>query len=359
MIAVIGAGKIGSFIADSLARNNDVLVFDRSEESLSNCRIANTVRGDIATQADKIRRSDIIVIALPGSVSLETAKTAVGMGIDVVDVSFAQTLPHEIGDLAARNSSVYVPHCGFAPGLTNMLAGMLVASGFDEEIQIYCGGLPVDIQNPLGYNVTWSTEGLIDEYVRPARFLRNGEILSVDPLSSIEEIAISEFGTFEAFHTDGLSTLLDTRISKNIIEKTLRYPGHLEKMRFLRDLGLFSDRETAGISNRKFMEGFLESLPGNGKDFCLLQVSGHNAESGSTFTGYCGFDELEGRSAMCRITGAVAVSVAESLLSERVDKRGILTMEELGLGQRSASILDRLSNFGISIRSVQREKDSR
>lgn len=352
MITVIGAGYIGSFIADYLADNDDTSVVDKSEDALSMCRKARPFRGDARAAQDLIRKSDLVVVALPGNNALETLKYVASLGKDIVDISFIAEDPDIIGGISEKKGAFYVPHCGFAPGLTNILAGSLIEDGFSDEIEIYCGGLPVKQENALGYKVTWSSEGLIDEYTRKARFIRNGIPIEADPLESVEEVTIGEYGMFEAFYSDGLATLLKSDRVRSVAEKTLRYPGHLEKIRFMRDIGMFSDEMVGNMRIRDYTARLLEKLPGSVEDQCFLLVRASD-ENGNTksVTGYDRYDAEEQKTAMCRMTGLTCASVALSLLDDPDTVTGTLTPESLGMNRkRKDSILSRLSASGINLK---------
>lgn len=351
MITVIGAGYIGSFIADYLSENDETTVIDRSEAALSNCRSARTVRGDAKSAADIIRKSDAVVVSLPGNSALETLKYVAQLGKNIVDISFIAEDPDLVGDICREKGAFYVPHCGFAPGLTNMLAGDLIAEGFNDEVQIYCGGLPVRPENPLNYKVTWSAEGLIDEYTRKARFIRNGIPVEVDPLEEVEEISIDTYGSFEAFYSDGLATLLKTDRVRTISEKTLRYPGHIENIRFMKGIGMFSEEKIGDVRTRDYTAKLLENLPGNNEDQCFLLVRGFNSSGDSrTFTGYDRYDMENHRSAMCRMTGLTCASTVLSLLDDPISDTGTVAPENLGMERnRLKSVISRLTASGITL----------
>lgn len=351
MITVIGSGYIGSYIADYLAANDDTVAIDVSEHALSNCRIARTLRGDVRSCSDIIKKADLVIVALPGNSAGESVKKIASMGKDIVDISFMAEDPAEIGEIAARNGAFYVPHCGFAPGLTNIMAGSLSSMGYNEKIEIYCGGLPLKPENSLGYKVTWSVEGLIDEYTRTARYIENGNVVEIDPLSSIEPIRIDGYGEFEAFYSDGLSTLLKSEKIKNISEKTLRFPGHIEKIRFMREIGMFSDVSLDGLKARDYAARLLENLPGSSEDQCIMLVRGVN-ENGQTreFVGYDRYDQGEQRTAMCRMTGLTCASVALSLLDDPDPRTGMIEPESLGWDrERKDTIFSRISAAGVSL----------
>lgn len=351
MIAVIGSGYIGSFIADYLASNDETIVIDRSETALSKIRNAKTFHGDLNSARSIIDRSDIVVTALPGNAALEPLKSLAEIGKDVVDISFLADDPMLIGDISERKGSFYVPHCGFAPGLTNMLAGNLIARGYNQKVEIYCGGLPLKQENALGYKVTWSSEGLIDEYTRKARYLRGGKIVESDPLEDIEVINFAGYGGFEAFYSDGLATLLGEEGVPDISEKTLRYPGHLKKIRFMNEMGMFSNEKAGDLRFRDYTARILENLPGSEEDQCFLMVKASDSEGNSAeYWSHDVYDKEEERTSMCRMTGLTCSTTVLSLLDDPVPETGLITPESLGKdNERMDYIISRLSSNGIEV----------
>lgn len=230
-IILLGCGNIGRYIYETLADRHDVIVVDKSGA----CHKA------LAQDALEIPLGgyDVVINALPGAVAYKASRRALEAGLDTIDVSFYGEDPFDLQNVAAKSGARYIPDAGIAPGLSNVLAGRAaIEMGYLDELGIYIGGIPERPVGPLGYSITWSPLDLIEEYTRPARILKNKEIVSVDPLADVEEVE-SPLGVLEAFYTDGLRTLLRTLVDKvaNMYEKTLRWPGHVEKIRLLRDLG--------------------------------------------------------------------------------------------------------------------------
>jgi lysine 6-dehydrogenase len=234
-ILLLGCGHIGRYLHEVLSARHEVVAVDRA-------------RGcPAAVQQDALEVPlggyDLVVNALPGNVAYKASRRVLEAGLDTIDVSFYAEDPFTLQGIAVKTGARYVPDAGVAPGLSNVLAGRLVADlGHVDELGIYVGGIPERPVGPLGYSITWSPLDLIEEYTRPARLIRGGETVVVDPLSDVEQVN-SPVGTLEAFYTDGLRTLLKTLAGKvtTMYEKTLRWPGHVEKIRLLRDLGLMSE----------------------------------------------------------------------------------------------------------------------
>ena len=199
--------------------------------------------------ADVVADADLVVGAVPGFMGFETVSRVLDQGKPVVDISF---FPEDARELSVKAEAAGVPclvDCGVAPGLSNLLLGH-VNEELDETLsfQALVGGLPVERPWPWEYKAPFSPADVIQEYVRPARLRRGGEQVTLPALSEVELVDFPGLGTLEAFNTDGLRSLLTTFDIPDMVEKTMRYPGHAERMRMLRDAGFFSSREVQAAS---------------------------------------------------------------------------------------------------------------
>jgi saccharopine dehydrogenase-like NADP-dependent oxidoreductase len=161
-----------------------------------------------------------------------------------VDISFFPEDSSGLEKLAERADVPALVDCGVAPGLSNLIAGRMghVLDGM-RSFRCLVGGLPVERTRPWEYKAPFSPGDVIEEYVRPARLRRNGREVTLPALSEAELVDFPGLGTLEAFNTDGLRSLLRTCEAPDMVEKTIRYPGHAALMRMLRDAGFFSKRE--------------------------------------------------------------------------------------------------------------------
>ncbi|MCX8136026.1 MULTISPECIES: saccharopine dehydrogenase family protein [Pyrobaculum] len=267
-ILLLGCGHIGRYVYESLSQRHEVVVVDKAK----NCPAA--VPQD-ALEVE-VKGYDLVINALPGNVAYKASKRALEAGVDVVDISFYAEDPFSLHDVAVKNGARYVPDAGVAPGLSNVLAGRIVADlGRVDELGIYVGGIPQRPVGPLGYSITWSPLDLIEEYTRPARIKKGGQIISVDPLGDVELIH-SPIGVLEAFYTDGLRTLLRTLDVPNMYEKTLRWPGHVEKIRLIRDLGFME--EEGEPPPRLITAKLLSRLKFDVQDVVYMRVVGTRGE---------------------------------------------------------------------------------
>ena len=252
--AVLGSGLMGSVIAWDLARSDDVdkvVVADINPEKLARARRMTASKKlttavvdvkDTKRTVDFLREFDVVASALPhGAVNLAN-RAAVEAGAKMVDIAFEDE-QMQLAAEAKKRGALLIPGCGLAPGL----AGILLANGasmLDEAVEghIFVGGLPQHPKPPLGYRLVFSMVGLLREYLEDARIIRDGKIVKVKPFDTVGKVIFSApVGKCEAFCTDGLATLLYTMKEMKILdEKTVRWPGHAEKIRFLIEMGLFS-----------------------------------------------------------------------------------------------------------------------
>ena len=246
-IIILGAGMVGRIMALDLAKKHDVTSVDLSKETLKRFKEGSGVKTQQADLSDSeavkklIADFDIVLCAVPGFMGFKTLKTIIETGKNVIDISFFPENALELNDLAKRNGVTAIVDCGVAPGMSNLLLGY-----YNEKMQLtdfdcIVGGLPKIKKWPFNYKAPFSPIDVIEEYTRPARYVENGEIVVKPAMSDVEHVEIAGVGTLEAFNTDGLRSILFTMPHiPNRKEKTLRYPGHIEKVTALRDSGFFS-----------------------------------------------------------------------------------------------------------------------
>lgn len=239
---------VGSVIARSLAEREDVqvTVLDARPDALA--RFSGHPRitgkradlGDPAAVVAAIGDADVVVGALPSVLGYQTLEAVLEAGKSYVDISFMADDPMPLCELARARGVTAVVDCGIAPGVSNMLAGHGAAQ-LDrcDRVEIYVGGLPVERRWPFEYKAGFAPSDVIEEYVRPSRIVSGGKLVVRPALSEPELMDFPGVGTLEAFNTDGLRSLVDTLDVPDMVEKTLRYPGHIELMRVFRELGLF------------------------------------------------------------------------------------------------------------------------
>src|SRR5439155_20257809 len=175
----------------------------------------------------------LVVGAVTARLGFGAMRAAIEARRPLVDVSFSAENPLALDAEARRASVAIVPDCGLAPGLSHLLVGRAVAEhGTPDEVVIYVGGVAQDPSRPFGYVVTWSVDDLLEEYLRPARIRRDGRTVEAPVFSEYERVRFEGAGEMEAFLSDGLRTLIDTHPEiRDMSEKTLRWPGHVEAIR--------------------------------------------------------------------------------------------------------------------------------
>lgn len=282
-ILVAGSGKIGSLIACLLiqAGDFDVHLLDLDFKSadvnrlLSHLPELKTVSLDVKNEAEVakyVREHSIeaVVSSLPYFLNVHIANIAVSTQIHYFDLTEDTSVSEKIKQLALNSKGAMVPQCGLAPGFVSIVANHLMAQ-FDDcfQAKLRVGALPQCTSNDLHYSLTWSTDGLINEYGNPCYGLHDGQPHVFNPLEGLETIEIQ--GVFyEAFHTSGgIGNLAHLYLGKveRLSYKTIRYPGHCEKMRFLMDtLKLNQDRDTL----KRILE---RAMPKTYQDMVVIYVS--------------------------------------------------------------------------------------
>ncbi|MFC2151024.1 saccharopine dehydrogenase family protein [Bacteroidota bacterium] len=260
-IVVLGAGLVGAPMAIDLNKEErfEVTVADFSNEALdkvqAECPEIKKLQKDLSNPEDVTKLAsdyDLVVNAVPGFMGFETAKAIIRAGKNCACIAFYEEDPFELDQLAKENNVTMIMDCGVYPGMGSALI-MNVAQQLDkvDNILTFVGGLPEIREWPSEYKAVFSPIDVIEEYIRPARYIENGYEIVRPALSDPEYIFFPKIGTLEAFNTDGLRTLAQTIEAPNMKEKTLRYPGHIEKMSVLRELGFFSKEKTINIKGNK------------------------------------------------------------------------------------------------------------
>ena len=370
---VLGCGNIGYAIIRDLSRSKiatEIIAVDINPESLRKIEqefkdVVKCIKADVRNEdllMNLMRKADVIIDALPGKFGYYIMKTAIKVKRDLVDVTYMSENPLELDEDAKKNKVLIVPDAGFAPGISNLCVGY-AASKLDEveKVRILVGGIPETNIPPLGYCLTWSAIDLIEEYTRLVRIVRNGEEVKVEPLSGLELIDFEGIGTLEAFYTDGLRTLLYTIKAKDMEEKTLRWPGHAEKIKLLRELGLMSDEviEIHGIKiiAKEFLAKFLEKklTCKEIRDLAILRVIVNGFKDNSRITYMFNliarYDEREKMTAMMKTTGFTASIISQLIANGEIPDKGVVPMELIGMNEKLFhKIISEFSKRGINLR---------
>ena len=267
-IVVLGGGRVGRAIVRDLAAEDDyeVLAVDLDPVRLEGMTEfgADGVVADLSdaeTVSRAVQDADLVVGAVPGFLGYQTAERVLREGRPVVDISM---FPEDAFGLEQLAKDAGVPclfDCGIAPGLSNMILGHTQTElDTTDSYMCFVGGLPKERTWPWEYKAPFSPADIIQEYVQPARMRKNGEDVTMPALSDVELVHVPGHGSLEAFNTNGLRSLLRTSKTPNMVEKTLRYPGHAVRIRILREAGFFSDKEIQAASGLVVPRDVTEAL---------------------------------------------------------------------------------------------------
>ncbi len=325
-VVVVGAGHIGSIIACFLAESGDysVTVFDRSEQRLS----AVPAHPGIRTRLGEIGDHDALVGCLAGAFAvlsaapyhqtIKVAEAARTAGVHYLDLTEDVAATRIVRALAADAPTAFIPQCGLAPGFISIVAADL-ASRFDElfDVRLRVGALPTYPSNALNYNLTWSTDGVINEYCEPCEAIVDGQLRQTRALEECESFALDGV-TYEAFNTSGgLGSLCETLNGKvrNLNYRTIRYPGHAAIMKaLLNDLRLRDRRE--------LLKDILEhAVPITQQDVVIIFVAVSGMRGGAlmqdTYAHKIYARQIGGRTVSAiQITTASAICAAVDMLAE-------------------------------------------
>lgn len=341
-IAIVGAGKIGSMMAELLAGSRDyaVTVIDRSREQLDRLETAasiDKVAADI-TQGDSLLRilagKYAVLSAAPYHATRLIAQAAKAAGAHYLDLTEDVASTRAVKQLAQGARTAFIPQCGLAPGFITIVASDLCAH-FDElqDVRMRVGALPRFPSNALNYNLTWSTDGVINEYCEPCEAIVNGRLRETQALEELEEFSLDGV-LYEAFNTSGgLGTLCETLAGKvrNLNYRTIRYPGHAAIMKaLLNDLRLRDRRE--------LLKDILENaVPVTLQDVVIVFVTVSGMRAGQlvqeTYAHKIYSAPVGGRvrSAIQITTAGGICAVLDMLRAGQLPQSGLIKQEEIAL----------------------------
>ncbi|MGG0645066.1 saccharopine dehydrogenase C-terminal domain-containing protein [Sporosarcina gallistercoris] len=362
-VVVLGAGLMGKEAVRDLVKSDgvkavyladqDVRKAENFADELMSDKLSILVldaRNELQL-SEVIALGDVVINALFYTFNEQVAKLAIEAGVHCVDlgghIGGATDAVLQMKEQAEARNVTVIPDLGVAPGMINILTG-LGADKLDkvESIRLYVGGVPVNPDPPLNYNIVFSLEGVFDHYTDSSRVVRGGEILELPSLSEIETVHFDGFGDMEAFHTSGgTSTLIESFPDVQTLEyKTLRYPGHAEKFQLLVDLGLLSRESTIQVDGRPIrvrdvMREHLtpQLLLGDKKDAVLLRVLVNGEASGMPATYEYNMtvtkDTDMNETAMALATANTISVVAQMIGSGTITKRGVYPPEMIVPGE--------------------------
>jgi len=357
-ILVLGAGRMGLGAAFDLAQATDVQAVTVADLDLTRaCAVVETIGSpkleaaqvDVANSAGVVqlmRGHDAAISCVVYHHNLNLAHAAIEARVNFCDLGGNNSVVDaELAlDQSARDANInIIPDCGLAPGMVSVLVAHGAARFASlASVHIRVGGLPQHPRPPLDYQIVFSAEGLINEYVERARVIRDGRITEVDSMTEIEQLEFpSPFGQMEAFQTSGGTSTLPESFLGRVREldyKTIRYPGHCEKFKLLIDLGLASSTDLIEVDGltitprRVLSEMLLRRLPADEPDVVLIRVEFQGRlldgkEGALRYDIIDRFDERKGLSAMMRTTAFPASIIAQMMARGEVTQKGAIPQE--------------------------------
>lgn len=358
-ILVLGAGKIGVMIAELLARSGDyaVTLGDHDAAALERQVVAPGVETRTLAVEDRkaldlaLKDKFAVLSACPFHLNPLIAEAARDAGVHYFDLTEDVESTRAVKQMAEGAATALVPQCGLAPGFISIVAYDL-AQRFDRlhNVHLRVGALPRYPSNALKYNLTWSTDGLINEYCNPCEAIVDGELREVPPLEEKESFSL-EGVDYEAFNTSGgLGTLAETLAGRvnNLNYRTVRYPGHCDIMRTLiRDLRLGERREV-------LKDIFEYALPMTLQDVVLIFVTVSGYRDGR-FMQDSYAHKVYGREIHGRSWSAIQITTASGITAMLDLLRSGLLPQQGFVRQEDARFADFITNrFG---RAFAREED--
>ena len=355
-LLVIGAGMMGSAAAYDMARQAQVesitlADFDTKRAKNAAARV-NRLAGDKKVKAASVDASnprqaatlmkghDGVLSAVPYFHNLGLAKAAIASKCHFADLGGNNTVVRNTLKLSKQAADAGVglaPDCGLSPGMASILGGELMrrVGGKADALKIYVGGLPLQPVAPFNYQLVFSVEGLINEYCEPARILRKGKLITIDPLSEIEEFNIPGWPALEAFHTSGGTSTMPETFVQNVgecFEKTIRYRGHCAMIRTLYDFGFFSSAKRkigkVQIAPREMTTSlFLEKFVVDAPEATILRVEAHAKGQVASFMLVDKTDPKTKLTSMMRTTAWPASIVLQMMASGEISKSGDVLQE--------------------------------
>ena len=349
-ILILGAGLVGGPMAADLAAEKQftVSIADINEDRLKQLAsryTLKTVKMDLQDPVAVTRLCamfDMVINAVPGYFGFRTLEAVIRAGKNVVDIAFFIEDPFRLDALAKEKGVTAIMDCGVAPGMCNVLIGYANhLLDRTEKVVYYVRGLPVIRSWPWEYKAVFSPLDVIEEYTRPARFVENGMDVIRPALSDPELMDFPGIGTLEAFNTDGLRSLIHTIKAPFMKEKTLRYPGHIEKIRLLREAG-FLDTDTINIHGSEIKPIDLTAkllfpkwkLEEGEADITVMKVIVEGMKDTHriryTWDLYDRYDPLTGIHSMARTTGYTATVALRMIANGLYDHKGMAVPEYIG-----------------------------
>lgn len=357
-IIIIGSGMMGSSIAYDLSKYSnfeEIAIADRDKKNLDSAKIflnnkeINYTNLDVENSAElkkQFKNFDIAISAILYKYNYKLAKIAIDTKTHFLDLGGNNEIVNKQRKLfneAVKADVAIIPDCGLAPGMASVITRDIVEQMENVEfVKIRVGGLPLNPQPPLNYQIVFSPYGLINEYFEDSIILKNSKIIKKKSMTELETVRFPKpFGEMEAFLTSGGASTLPYTFKdkiKYLDYKTVRYPGHCKYFKILLDLGLANNKEISvgdsKIVPREFFVSFLlKILPINEKDVVLLKVLSKGKKDGKDINldyiliDY--YDEKNKITAMMRTTGYPTSIISQLIENGEIKESGVFGCEEV------------------------------
>ncbi len=349
-VIVLGSGMVGTAMAIDMVKTSYVTISDINEPALKKAKeksnALKTLRLDV-TKFEELKIAlnpfDLVICAVPGFLGFQTLKTIIEAKKNVIDISFFPENSLDLDALAKENNVTAIVDCGVAPGMGNVILGYYNEKMKLTDFECLVGGLPKQKKWPFNYKAPFSPVDVIEEYTRPARYIENGNLIIRDALTDCEYVEFDKVGTLESFNSDGLRSIIFTMPHiPNMKEKTLRYPGHVEYVKVLKESGFFEeDKITVGgieVSPLEFTSKILFNewkLEEEEHEFTIMRITvrGENSIGKIEEIVYNLYDEYcheTKTSSMSRTTGYTATAAANLFLDGLFNEKGVFPPELVG-----------------------------
>ncbi|MHA1219119.1 MAG: saccharopine dehydrogenase C-terminal domain-containing protein [Candidatus Heimdallarchaeaceae archaeon] len=349
-VVVLGAGYVGNVIARDLAKDPsiEVTLVDINQEVLDKLTHDYGLQGICADLSNPdiikniVKDFDLVIGALPYFIGFKVLEAVIEAGKNVVDISYFEEDPFSLDELAKEKGVTAVVDCGVAPGSSNIILGY-IDSILDKTDSFLCyvGGLPVERNWLFDYKSPYPPIEVIEEYILTARYIENSEIVVKPALSELESLDFPEIGTLIAINTDGLRTLLKTMDIPFMKEKTLRYPGHIEKMQMLIEAGFLNTEEIdvkgkkikpIELTGKLLLDHWMFEEGDEDHTIMKIVIEGMKDDKKLRYT-YDMLDKYDRKKrilSIARTTGYTCTAIAQIVLEGKFKEKGIIPPELLG-----------------------------
>ena len=348
-IVVLGCGAVGRHMAIDLCKSPgcEVVSVDVNRKALERLAREHPIQTrveDLSTPEGITRAvedADLVIGSVPYSIGYAMLEGVIRAGKNIVDISYFDEDPFGLDDLAKEKGVTAVVDCGVAPGMANIILGDHTRKMKVARYECYVGGIPKVRNAPFGYKSPFPVLEVLEEYAGSGRKVEDGKVIVEPMLSETATIDFEKIGSLACLNSDGLRTLIRTMDIPDMLEKTLRYPEHVDVMRIFRDAGFLNltPIQVKGASVRPIDVTASLISPqwkyGQGEaDVTVMRLVISGEEDGKpasyTYDLYDEYDPATGALSMARTTGYTCTAVARMVLDGEYSQTGISPPEFVG-----------------------------